>query len=390
MTTRDRWARWPWPDSIWGQCVELTINNRRLTTTMQRTDYGRIAVLIVLAIVLYFVFRILEPFLSALAWAAILATVFHPLFSVLSRRLRRPRLASAVSCVLLTLVIVLPAMFLLFMLAEQSVAAYRLLEARVSPGGAGYFEAIRKASSYQWFLAKAKGLGMPEPDLGALAAKAIRLVSEFLVSRSASVVSGITHFVVNFLVMILVLYYLLLKGPELLHELRQLSLLRTEYEEKIIEKFRAIAVATFGGSLATALIHGAAGGLIFLCFGLPSPLLWGTVMAFLSLLPVAGSALVWAPLVVYYILTGSVGKGIILLVIFVVVVGTVDNLVKPIFIRRGAQIDTLWIFLSVLGGIGVFGFLGLFLGPFLVTLCLVLIEIYKVEFRDELRGNAGS
>ena len=190
--------------------------------------------------------------------------------------------------------------------------------------------------------------------------------------------------------MILVLYYLLLKGPELLHELRQLSLLRTEYEEKIIEKFRAIAVATFGGSLATALIHGAAGGLIFLCFGLPSPLLWGAVMAFLSLVPVAGTALVWAPLVVYYILTGAVWKGIILLVIFVVVVGTVDNLVKPIFIRRGAQIDTLWIFLSVLGGIGVFGFLGLFLGPFLVTLCLVLIEIYKVEFRDELRGNPAS
>ena len=106
---------------------------------MQRTDYGRIAVLIVLVIVLYFVFRILEPFLPALAWAAILATVFHPLFSALSRRLRRPRLASAVSCVLLTVVIVLPAMFLLFMLAEQSVAAYRLLEARVAPGGAWVF-----------------------------------------------------------------------------------------------------------------------------------------------------------------------------------------------------------------------------------------------------------
>jgi len=357
---------------------------------MHRTDYARIAILIVLVIVLYYVFRILEPFLPALVWAGILATVFHPLFSAVSRRLRHPRLASALSCVLLTVVIVLPAMFLLFMLAEQSVSAYRMLEARVVPGGPGYFEAVRKASSYQWFLVKTKGLGLPEPDLGALAAKAIRIVSEFLVNRSASVVSGLTHFVVNFFVMLFALYYLLLKGPDILRELRQLSPLRPEHEEKIIEKFRAIALATFGGSLATALIQGAAGGLIFLFFGLPSPLLWGAVMAFLSLVPVVGTALVWAPLVVYYILTGAVWKGIILLVVFAGVVGTVDNVVKPIFIRRGAEIDTLWIFLSVLGGIGVFGFLGLFLGPFLVTILLVLVEICKVEFRDELGGKATS
>ena len=357
---------------------------------MQRTDYARIALLIVLVIVLYYVFRILEPFLPALAWAAILATVFHPLFSALSRRLRHPRWASAVSCVLLTVVIVLPAMFLLFMLAEQSVGAYRMLEARVAAGRPASFEAVRKTSSYQWFLAKTKGLGMPEPDLGAVAAKAIGIVSEFLVSRSASIFSGITHFVVNFFVMIFALYYLLLRGPGILHELSELSPLRPEHEEKIIEKFRAIARATLGGSLVTVLIYGTAGGVIFFFFGLPSPLLWGAVMAFLSLIPVVGSSLVWAPLAVYYILTGAAWKGVILLVVFIGVVGIVDYVVKPILIRRGAEIDTFWVFLSVLGGIGVFGFLGLFLGPFLVTLCLVLVEIYKVEFRDELRGNAAS
>ena len=354
---------------------------------MPRTDYARMAFLLVLVVVLYYVFRILEPFLPALVWAAILATVFHPLFAALSHRLRHPHWASALSCVLLTVVIVLPAMFLLFMLAQQSVSAYRMLEGHVAASGPASFEAVRKTSSYRWILAKTKGLGMPEPDVGALAVKALGIVSEFLVSRSASIFSGITHFVINFLVMLFALYYLLLKGPEILLELRQLSFLRSEDEEKIIEKFRVITFATFGGSLATALIHGTAGGLIFLFFGLPSPLLWGAVMAFLSLVPVVGSALVWVPLVVYYFLTGAVWKGIILLVVFVVVAGTVDNIVKPIFIRRGMEIDTLWIFLSILGGIGVFGFLGLFLGPFLFTVLLVLVEIYKVEFRGELRGN---
>jgi len=355
---------------------------------MPRPDYARIAVLLVLFVVLYYVFRILEPFLPALVWAAILATVFYPLFSALSRRLRHPRWASALTCVLLTVVIVLPALFLLLMLAKQSVSAYRMLEEHVSGGGLASFETLRKTSSYQWFLAKGRNLGMPEPNLGAVATKVIGIVSEFLVSRSATIFSGITHSVINFFVMVLMLYYLLLRGPDMLRELRQLSFLRPEHEDRIIEKFRAIALATFGGSLATAAIHGIADGIIFLVFGLPSPLLWGAVMAFLSLAPVVGTGLVWVPLVVYFILKGSVLKGILLLVAFVGVVVTVDNVVKPILIRRGTELDSLWILLSFLGGIGVFGFLGLFLGPFLVTLLLVLIEIYKVEFRQELAGNA--
>ena len=354
---------------------------------MPRPNYARIAVLLVLIIVLYYVFRILEPFLTALAWAAILATVFYPLFSAISGRLRRPRVASLLSCLVLTVGIVLPAMLLLFMLAKQSVVAYRVLEAHVASGGSPSFEAVRKTSPYRWVLAKTKGLGMPEPDLGAGAAKVIGAVSEFLVGRSAYIFSGVTHFVVTFFVMILAIYYLLLRGPDMLGALRELSPLRKEHEEKIVEKFRTIARATFGGSLATAMVHGTAGGLVFLCFGLSSPLLWGAAMAFLSLVPVVGSAIVWVPLVIYYLLTGTVWKGIVLLIVFVGMVGAIDSVVKPLLIRRGTEIDTLWVFLSVLGGIGVFGFLGLFLGPFLVALLLVLVEICKVEFRDELRGN---
>ncbi len=353
---------------------------------MPHADYARLAVLLVLAVVLYFVFRILEPFLPALTWAAILATIFHPLFTALSRRLRRPRLASALSCILLTVLIVMPAMLLLLRVAEQSVGAYKILQARVAAGSPAPIDALGRTPSYQWLMGKTRRLGMPQPDLGSVAAKGIGIVSEFLVSRSASIFSRITHFVVNFFVMLFALYYLLLKGPEILDELRQLSPLRAEYGERIFQKFRAMTLATFGGSLVTALLHGTVGGVIFVCFGLPAPLLWGAVMAFLSLVPVVGTGVVWVPLVVYYFLTGAVIRGIILMVIVAAVVVTVDNVVKPLLIGRGTQIDTLWVFLSVLGGIGVFGFLGLFLGPFLMTLLLVLVEIYKVEFRQELEG----
>jgi len=349
---------------------------------MTRSDYARIAVLLILIVVLFYVFRILEPFLYGLLWAAILASIFHPLFSTLARRLRRPRLASVLTCVLLVVVIVLPALFLLFALAKQSVSAYKVLEEHVAGAGPPSLDVVRKAFPFRWVLAKSKGLGLAEPDLGVVLTKGIGSVSAFLVSRSAAIFAEITHSVINFLVMILALYYLLLRGPDMLHELRQFSFLRPEYEDRIIEKFRAIAVATFGGSLATAVIHGAADGIIFWIFRLPSPLLWGAVMAFLSLVPVVGTALVWVPLVIYYLLKGQLVRGLLLLAAFGAVTGIVDNVVKPILIRRGTEVDSIWIFLSVMGGVAVFGLLGLFLGPFLISLLLVLVDIYKVEFRS--------
>lgn len=325
--------------------------------------------------------------MPALVWAAILATVFYPLFSFLLRRLRHPRLASTLTCVFLTVVIVLPALFLILMLAKESVVAYKALEEHVSGGSPASLDALQKTSAYQWFLAKSGNLGMPEPDLGAVATKGIGIVSEFLVSRSARIFSGITRSVINFFVMLFGLYYFLLRGPDMLRALRELSLLQPEHGERIIQEFRAIAVSTFGGSLATAAIHGAADGIIFLLFGLPSPLLWGAVLAILSLIPVVGTSLVWIPLVVYYILKGQVLRGILLLVAFGTVAAIVDYLIKPLLIRRGTDIDSIWVLLSVLGGIGVFGFLGLFLGPFLVALLLVFLEIYKAEFRQEVGGN---
>jgi predicted PurR-regulated permease PerM len=354
---------------------------------MQRTDYGRIAVLVLLAVVLYYVVRILLPFLPALAWATILATVFYPLFGRVSRLVRRPGLASALTCVLLTLAIVLPVMVLLFLLAGESVNAYRMLEARIKSGGAGELAQLRNASTYQWFLAKLQALGLPEPNLSEAAMRALRGVSEFLVGHSASVLSGLMHFALNFFVMLFTLYYLFLRGPDILRELSRLSPLRHEHEERIVGKFRDIAQATFAGSLATALIQGTAGGLVFLFFGLWSPLLWGAVMALLSLVPVVGTALIWGPVAVYYLLTGVIWKGLLLIVIFVGIVGSADNVVKPRLIKRGTGIHTLWVFLGILGGVGVFGFLGFVLGPFCVTILFVLIEIYKVEFGEELGKN---
>lgn len=345
-----------------------------------QSGVARVFLLIVLGIVLYFVGRILQPFFPALTWAAILATVFYPVYLRVERYLHRRELASAICCVLLTVAIILPVVAILFLMAGESVKAYSTLEDVIANGVPAKIAAIDNSAAYKTLALHLREMGIPEPNIGATAMHAVRVGSRFLVEHSAAVVSGFMNFIVQLFVMLLGLYYLFLHGPHILHELRSLIPLRPEYEEQIIQKFRGVVHATFTGSLAVALIQGALGGLGFLVFGIGAPLVWGAAMALTSLVPVVGTALIWGPVVVFYLLTGSILKGLLMLAVFGIAVGSVDNILKPILIQRGMEIHTLWVFVSVIGGLSVFGFLGMVLGPFLFTVLVVLLEIYKVEF----------
>ena len=347
-----------------------------------QSGMARVFLLISLAVVLYYVGRILHPFFPALAWAAILATIFYPLYRRMARHLHRRELASGATCLLLTVAIILPVVLLIFLIAGESVKAYKTLEQTVAGEVPARIAAIHNSAAYKTLARRLEEMNVPEPNLGEAAIRAVRAGSRFLVASSASIVSGLMNFFLQVFVMLLGLYYLFLNGPKILGELRNLVPLRPEHKEQIFRKFTGVVHATFTGSLAVGLIQGALGGLGFLIFGLASPLLWGAAMALVSLVPVVGTALIWGPVVIFYLLTGAILKGLLMLLVFGVVVGSVDNILKPVLIQRGMEIHTLWVFVSVLGGLSVFGFLGVVLGPFLFSVLVVLLEIYKVEFAD--------
>ncbi len=347
-----------------------------------RSDVRRAFLLVLLAAVLYYVGRILEPFFSALAWAAILATLFFPVYQWMLRHLRRREVASGVTCLLLTVAIVFPFLLLVFLLAKESVKAYSVAESVISSGMPAEIAAIHHSAVYQEIAKEFVKLGLPRPDIGAAAMRVVSEGSRFLVEQSTSLLSGFMNFLLELFVMLFGLYYLFLQGPQILDELRGLIPLRPEYEEEMLHKFRGVVQATFRGNLGVALIQGVLGSLGFLIFGVSTPLLLGAVMGLASLVPVVGSALVWVPLAVFYLLTGSALKGLLALLAFGGLAATVDNIVKPLLVRRGMEIGAFWIFISIVGGLGVFGFLGLVLGPFLFAILVVLIEIYKVEFRS--------
>ena len=351
--------------------------------------FARAFLLVILVFVLYFVARVVEPFFAPLAWAAILATVFYPVFQRMARALRRKELASGLACLILSVAIVLPALLVVILLAGESVAAYKSLQHTITSGTPAKIAAIQNSATYQRFMERLDQMGLPPPDFADAAERAFRAVSRYLVTSSASILSGLVTFIIRFVVMLLGLYYFFLYGPDILHELLTLIPLRPKYQNQIIQTFISIVHATFTGSLVVALVQGALGGLGFLIFSLPTPLLWGTCMALVSLIPVVGTALIWGPVVIYYLLSGSIIKALLMLLYFSVVVGTVDNVLKPILIRRGVEIHTLWVFIGIIGGISVFGFLGVVLGPFLFTVLIILLDIYKVEFSSAAADNPG-
>jgi predicted PurR-regulated permease PerM len=188
----------------------------------------------------------------------------------------------------------------------------------------------------------------------------------------------------NFLIMLLTMFYLFKDGSRIYQEIKELSPLPDEYEDMLVNQFRDVSFATLYGSVMTALSQGAAGGILFAALGVPGALLWGAVMAFLSFIPVVGAFLVWMPAGAYLLLEGETTKGIIMWVLGAVVVSSIDNLLKPIFIKGKADMHAMLVFFSVFGGMKVFGFLGLVVGPLIVALFLTFMNLYKVEFKEIL------
>lgn len=340
---------------------------------------SRIILVVFILMVLYYLLNILRPFFAALTWAAILATALYSLFERIERWTRRPRLASALTCLLITLLVVAPVIVLLGLLAGESVLAYRTLAAKITAAPLGGLEILRNSAIFVWAQSKMSAWGLPTLDLGALTLRAVKLLSAFLVGKSTALFAEFTGFIFSLFVVLITLYVLFLHGPQVMDEVRWLCGLTRGHNDRILTQFKDTILASLEGSLVSALLLGILGGLVFLCFGIPAPLLWGAVMALLSLVPIIGTALVWAPVVIYYLASAHVVKGIGLLVVFVILIAVVDNMVKPLLMRTRDEIHPLWVFLGVVGGVRYFGLLGLVLGPLVVTAFLALLSIKKNE-----------
>ena len=327
----------------------------------------------------YLFYQILFPFLKPILWAILLAIIFYPLFKKLQRLLKnRIVLSSFTMTLLVILMMVLPFSLLMVSLANEVVEVYHQLDEMIKTGRLqAHLDQIKEMPFLKWTWTRINQyLDLSQMDPPNFLLKNIQQVSTFLFNQSSKILKGISTFIIGFFFTLLSLYYLFKDGEHLFGRLKEIVPIPSNEKNLLLLRFKEMVYATIYGGIFIAMVQGILGGVIFWALGISSPILWGTAMAFLSFIPIGGTALVWLPASILLLVQKAFLKGIILLGLGVFGISMVDNLLRPVFISARTKIHPLLLFFAVLGGIQAFGFIGIVAGPMIVTLCLTLIEIY--------------
>jgi predicted PurR-regulated permease PerM len=337
----------------------------RLTTVL---SYGALLLLI------YLVFRIVEPFLEPLAWSGVLAVFFYPAHKRIIRRLR-PNRAALVSTLGVTLLLIVPALVVLVYTARQAIDATAQLQATLMDP-----EKALPTHALAWIRHQLPHAWQGTDFSGPLRQGAERIAS-FLASRLAGLVKNLFNFVVDLFIAIFALFFMFRDGDEIVRGAGHLLPFDEAIQEDMLRESRDLVFASVAVALVIAVLQGVLGGLAFTVGGISSPLFWAVLIAFFSLVPVVGSALIWVPGALFLTFSGHWGKGLAVVVICGGVAGLADNIVRPLLLRNRTHLNELLLFLGVLGGLEVFGLLGLVIGPTILAAAMGVFRVYA-EHRD--------
>lgn len=335
-----------------------------------REHVRTLVMLVATALGVYICYLLAAPFLPALAWALALAVLFAPFQRWLESKVKRPGLAGFIAVSAIALIVVVPLTFVGQRLALQAVKGAELVEAKVKSGE------WRRALQAQPRLAPLAERIEQRLDLPG----AVKSVTTWLSAAAGAIVKGSVFRVAAFGLTLYLLFFFLRDRRAALVSLRALSPLSEEEMDRLLLRVDDTICATVYGALAVASSQGLLGGLMFWWLGLSAPLLWGVVMALLALIPVMGAFVVWIPAALFLALEGSWGKAIILALWGGLVVSMIDNLLRPVLVGSRLKIHPVLAFLSVVGGLILFGSAGLILGPVVLTVTKELLESWAGRF----------
>ena len=321
----------------------------------------------------YLCYRMAVPFLSVLAWALMLAVLFTPLQRWLESKIKHPSLAAIVSILLIGAIVVLPAIFVGEQLVGQALKGAQLIETKVASGE------WRRTIEAQPQLAKILNKAEHYIDLPGT----LKTFTAWLGDTAGAIVKGSVFQIIGLCLVLYVLFFFLRDRRLVLKSVMFLSPLSQAEMGRLYKRVGDTIHATVYGTFAIAAVQGFLGGLMFWWLGLPAPLLWGLVMGLLAIVPMLGAFVVWGPAVVFLALEGSWGSALTLALWGMLVVGTIDNLLRPIFVGNRLKLHTMLSFLSVVGGLLLFGPAGLILGPVTLIITITLLEIWFNRNSDE-------
>lgn len=319
---------------------------------------------------------VLWPFFGAIMWGGVIAILFAPLQrSLLSRLGHRRTLTASLTLMLVLLIVVLPLALLSAALADEAGQLYRRLqsgELNAALYVRGVFDALPA-----WLTALLDRFGLA--DFAALQRRLVEWLaqaSQFLATRMFSIGQITFGFVLSLFVTLYLAFFLLRDGEDVARALRRAIPLSPEHAQTLLNTFVTAIRATIRGSLTVAAVQGTLGGLAFWFLGVGAPLLWAVLMTLLSMVPAVGSSLVWLPVAVYFLLTGPVWKGVALVAFGVLIIGLVDNLLRPILVGKDTHLPDYLVLVTTLGGLSVLGLNGFIVGP---TIAALFVSVWQIQ-----------
>ncbi len=355
-----------------------------------RPQFGieRLFVLALLVIISLAFALLIEPFFGAIVWAVVVAVLFQPVYQKISGWLYpRINLAAFLTLILVILLVIVPAILLGMALMQEATSAYASIQAGEFDFG-GAFVAFQN-SLPAWIQNQLAALGYGDLDtVRPQIEEAVGASLEFLIAQAFSVGQGAFRFLLALGVMLYLTFFLLRDGRTLAAQIEHVVPLSESKGRILISKFFVVIVATIKGSFVVALMQGTLGGLIFWALDIRGALLWAVSMAILSLIPAIGTGFVWVPVAIYLIVTGAVWQGVVLILAGIFLISMIDNLVRPILVGRDTRMPDYVVLISTLGGLQLFGFNGIVIGPLLAALFIAVWQIFAEMNKAERERQA--
>jgi predicted PurR-regulated permease PerM len=322
---------------------------------------------------------ILLPFYGTILWASIIALIFAPLHRRLLKWLKNRRsVAAMLTLVIVLFVVILPFALITAALAREASMLYeRLQSGELNPSL--YFRGVFNALP-SWMTSLLNRFGLIDFDtLQRQLSAALAKGSQFIATQALSIGQITFEFIVGLFITLYLAFFLIRDGDDIAKTLKNAIPLASAHKKELIGKFTTVIRATIKGTLLVAAIQGTLGGIAFWFLGVNGALLWGVLMAFLSLLPAIGAAFVWLPVAIYFFITGAIWQGIALVAYGVFVIGLIDNVLRPVLVGKDTRMPDYLVMITTLGGIAVFGINGLVLGPVIAAMFIAVWHIYSIS-----------
>jgi predicted PurR-regulated permease PerM len=322
---------------------------------------------------------VLSPFYGAVFWGAVFAIVFAPLHARLLKTMPlRNTLAAALALLFILLLVIFPLSLVSALLVQEA----GLVVQRMQSGDLSfrvYFQQIFDALP-DWANGLLTRFGLTDMSLvQERVAVSLTQGSQYFATQALSIGQNTFDFLMSFFIMLYLLFFFLRDGTALGQRMTDTLPLDADIKRDLSSKFITVIRATVKGNILVAMVQGALGGLIFWILGIHAPVLWGTLMAFLSLLPAIGAAIVWLPVAIYFLATGAVLNGVLLTAFGVLVIGLVDNVLRPLLVGKDTKLPDYVVLMSTIGGMAIFGLNGFVIGPVIAAMFIAAWDIFSTS-----------